>query len=102
MIQGTQYSLTNLTYLPNIDSAAVETLWLKNKLVFKNEDFEAIAADMERWYGVQIIFKDNELKDLRFTGTFEKKTNVLAAFESLREAAPFQIKKKGLTFYITK
>ncbi|MGY3215234.1 FecR family protein [Mucilaginibacter sp. HD30] len=102
VIEGTQYSLTNLTYLPNIDSAAVETLWLKNKLVFKNEDFETIAADMERWYGVQIIFKDNELKNLRFTGTFEKKTTVLSAFMSLREAEPFQFKKKDLTFYITK
>jgi len=102
VIQGTRYSLTNLTYIPNIDSAAIETLWLKNKLAFKNEDFEAIAADMERWYGVQIIFKDNVLKDLRFTGTFERKTTVLAAFESLRAAEPFHFKKENLIFYITK
>jgi len=100
--EGTQYSLTNLTYLPSIDSAAVETLWLKDKLVFKNEDFEAIAADMERWYGVQIVFEHEELKSLRFTGTFEKTTSVLTAFKSLRAAEPFQLKKKDLTFYISK
>ncbi len=102
VIEGTQYSLTNLTYLPNIDSAAVETLWLKNKLAFKNENFETIAADMERWYGIQIIFEDKGLKNLRFTGTFERKTAILAAFESLRTAEPFNFKKKDLTFYITK
>jgi transmembrane sensor len=102
VIEGTQYSLTNLTYIPSIDSAAVETLWLKNKLVFKNEDFEAIAADMERWYGIQIVFENSALKNLRFTGTFERKTTVLAAFESLRAASPFHFKKKDLTFYISK
>ena len=102
VIAGTQYSLTNLTYIPSIDSAAVETLWLKNKLVFKNEDFEAIAADMERWYGIQIIFEHSSLKNLRFTGTFERKTTVLAAFESLRAAEFFHFKKKDLTFYISK
>jgi len=102
VIEGTQYSLTNLTYIPTIDSAAVETLWLKNKLVFKNEDFETIAADMERWYGIQIIFEHNDLKNLRFTGTFERKTAALAAFKSLRVAEPFHFKEKGLTFYISK
>ena len=100
-IQGTQYSLTNLTYLPTIDTAAVETLWLKNKLAFKNESFETIAADMERWYGIEIVFEQSELKNLRFTGTFEQKTTALAAFESMRLAEAFHFKKKGLTFYIS-
>ncbi|MFD0751824.1 FecR family protein [Mucilaginibacter calamicampi] len=102
VIEGTQYSLTNLTYLPNIDSAAVETLWLKDKLVFKNEDFESIAADMERWYGIQIVFEHEQLKHLRFTATFEKNTTVSSALRSLRAAEPFQFKKKSLTFYISK
>ncbi len=100
-IEGTQYSLTNLTYLPNIDSAAVETLWLKDKLAFKNEDFESIARDMSRWYGIQVVFEHNALKNLRFTGTFERKTSVLKAFESLQAAEPFQFKKRDLTFYIS-
>jgi len=101
VIEGTQYSLTNLTYLPNIDTAAVETLWLKDKMVFRNEDFGSIAADMERLYGIEIVFEHDELKDLRFTGTFKKETSALQAFTSLLSAEPFQVKKKGLTFYIS-
>jgi ferric-dicitrate binding protein FerR (iron transport regulator) len=101
VIEGTQYSLTNLTYLPNIDSAAVETLWLKNKLVFRNEDFETIATEMERWYGVQIVFQHKELTKLRFTAKFEKET-AMQVLESLRLTAPFHFKKDGSTFYILK
>jgi ferric-dicitrate binding protein FerR (iron transport regulator) len=100
-VKGTQYSLTNLTYLPNIDSAAVETLWLKNKLVFKNEDFETIAADMGRWYGIHIVFENEELKKLRFTATFEKET-ATESLESLRLTEGFHFKKKGSLFYISK
>lgn len=99
--KGTQYSLTNLTYFPRIDSAAVETLWLKNKLVFRNEDFESIAADMARWYGVEMVFEHEGLKKLRFTATFEKET-ASQALESMRLTEDFHFRKKGLTFYIFK
>ena len=100
-VKGTQYSLTNLTYNPSIDSAAMETLWLKNKLVFENEDFESIAADMERWYGIQIVFQHEELKKLRFTAMFEQETPT-KALESFRFTEGFHFKKKGSVFYILK
>ena len=100
-VKGTQYTLTNLTYIPRIDSAAVETLWLKNKLVFRNENFESIADDMSRWYGVQIVFEHEELKKLRFTAMFERET-ATEALESLRFTGGFHFKKKGLIFYISK
>lgn len=99
--KGTQYSLTNLTYNPRIDSAAIETLWLKNKLVFRNENFESIAADMDRWYGIQIVFKHEELKKLRFTAAFEQETPT-EALESLRFTEGFHFKKKGSVYYILK
>src|SRR6187402_1943036 len=98
-MKGTQYALTNLTYIPNIDSAAIETLWLKNKLVFKNEDFESIADDMERWYGIQIVFKHEALKKLRFTATFERES-AMQALESLRITEDFHLKKNGSVYYI--
>lgn len=100
-VKYTQYSVTNITYNPQIDNAAIETLWLKNKLVFNNDDFESIAADMERWYGIQIVFKHDELKKLRFTATFELETPT-KALESLRVTEDFQLKKKGSVFYISK
>ncbi|GAB2971916.1 DUF4974 domain-containing protein [Mucilaginibacter puniceus] len=99
-IKGPQYSVTNLTYNPRIDSAAIETLWLKNKLVFNNEDFETIAADMERWYGIQIVFRHEELKKLRFTAPFETETPA-EAFKTLQFTEDFDFKQKGSVFYIS-
>jgi ferric-dicitrate binding protein FerR (iron transport regulator) len=100
-VKGPLYSLTNLTYNPSIDSAAIETLWLKNKLVFNNEDFESIAAEMERWYGIQIVFKHEELKKRTFTAPFERETPA-EAFKTLQFIDYFHYKQKGSVFYISK
>ncbi len=99
-VKHIKYSVTNITYNPKIDSAAIETLWLKNKMAFNNEDFETIAAEMERWYGIQIVFRHDVLKKLRFTATFELETPT-DVLESLRITEDFHFKRKGSIFYIS-
>jgi ferric-dicitrate binding protein FerR (iron transport regulator) len=52
------------------DSLPSEAQWLENKLVFDNEYFDEVAKKMERWYGVSIAFKNEELKEKRFSAKF--------------------------------
>nr|WP_068893206.1 FecR family protein [Pedobacter panaciterrae] len=71
------YTITPLTYYNSKDSitnSLVETSWLNDKLVFKNQKFATIAKDAERRYGVEIRFKNEQLKDYRFTAQFEKES----------------------------
>jgi len=49
-----------------------EIAWKENKLIFEDQLFSEIATSLERWYGIQIKFADDALKDYRFTGIFEK------------------------------
>ncbi|NJO68695.1 MAG: DUF4974 domain-containing protein [Bacteroidetes bacterium] len=41
----------------------VYTSWKENKLVFRNEPFESLILKLERWYGVNIIVKDDEINN---------------------------------------
>lgn len=66
-------AIRNLTY-QDTDSAIVETGWVYNKLVFKDESFRELALKMERWYGISIRFTDEAVQKLHFTGTFETET----------------------------
>jgi transmembrane sensor len=59
------------------------TSWKEGKIVFRNETLEEIAKKMERWYNVEIRFKDVELKGLQFSGTFLKYKPVEQVFKSL-------------------
>jgi ferric-dicitrate binding protein FerR (iron transport regulator) len=69
----------------------VETAWLRNRLEFRGDSFEELAAKMERWYNVRISFTDEGMKQnqqFRFTGSFEKET-VTQALDELKLTAGF-------------
>jgi ferric-dicitrate binding protein FerR (iron transport regulator) len=52
----------------------VFTAWKDNRLIFRNEIFESLAVKLERWYGVEINIKDDEIKKYHFNGTISNET----------------------------
>jgi ferric-dicitrate binding protein FerR (iron transport regulator) len=52
----------------------VFTAWKDNRLIFRNEIFESLAIKLERWYGVTIDIKDDEIKKYHFNGTIVNET----------------------------
>lgn len=73
------------------DTLPSEALWLENKLAFDAEDFENIAQKMERRYNVNIVFENEDVKKLRFTGKFQKES-INKALLSLQKTAAFRYK----------
>jgi transmembrane sensor len=80
-------AIRNLTYQTGGEEI-VETSWVENKLIFQDETFKDLAAQMERWYGVLIKFDDPSKEDLRFTGSFKNET-IQQALEALLLSAKF-------------
>ena len=64
------------------------TSWKENRLIFKNERFDKLAREMERWYDVNIIIEDSLLLSTFYTGTFEKET-IEQAMRALSTSLPF-------------
>lgn len=79
------------TYFPDKDSAMIETAWKEDRLIFRGERFEDLALQMERWYNVEIAFKDKDLADLRFTGIFRNE-KLETALQALQLTEPFKYK----------
>jgi transmembrane sensor len=92
--------LSYLTIYP-IDSSIVETAWIENKLVFRNESLEDIALKMERWYGVSIVISSESLKKELITGSFEKET-IYQALKALQFTNKFTYTTKNDKIIITK
>jgi ferric-dicitrate binding protein FerR (iron transport regulator) len=86
-------SLSKLTYAA-ADSLVIETAWVQNKLAFDNESFLEVAEKMERWYNVEIRFKDVKKQELRFTGSFENET-IQQALDALGITSPFHYTIQG-------
>jgi ferric-dicitrate binding protein FerR (iron transport regulator) len=82
-----QISIRPPSYEQNT-GAMIETSWVNNKFIFKDEDFGVLSKDLERWYGVSIRLTDPAQADWRFTGNFEKE-NIRQALDALKLTADF-------------
>lgn len=83
------------------DSAIVETSWVDNRLIFENESFQDIAIKMERWFGMNLQFKDLHLRNERLTGSFTNET-IDQALQALQITTPFHFTIKENTVILTK
>lgn len=54
-----------------LDSLPAEAIWMENKIVFDGLEFEEISKMLERKYNVSFRFKDERIRDMKFTGKFE-------------------------------
>ncbi len=77
--------------LSNNVNTIFDTSWKDGRLDFVDEQFSTLAIKMERWFGVYIDIKDPQLKDVRYTGTFEKET-IEQALHALSMSLPFKYK----------
>lgn len=58
----------------DIETVNVEfyTSWKNGVLMFKDEKLVDLSAKLERWYNVEIVFDDELVKELEFSGTILK------------------------------
>ncbi len=77
-----------------LDQKISETAWMDNRLSFYDMSFEELSYELERIYGVKIIFKDKKLKNYHLTGSF-KDENLDQVLQALQITTPFEYKSKG-------
>ncbi len=63
------------------------TSWKDGFLVFKNEKLEDIVKKFERWYNIQVVFEDEEIKQIEYTGTILKNKPIDQIFNILKYTA---------------
>jgi transmembrane sensor len=92
--------VSKLRYNKADTSSSVEVMWVKNKLAFDNETFEKMVTEMERWYNVKFVVKNELMKNLHFTGVFENKSlaEVLEAL-SISRQFHYEIKDGKVTVW---
>jgi transmembrane sensor len=73
------------------DESIDETAWVSNKLIFKKENFNELASQLERWFNVSIVFDNDKYKDIPLTGAFENE-DINQVMQYLRLTAPFHYK----------
>lgn len=71
-----------------------EVAWIQNDLAFDDEPFEEIAAQLSRWYNVNIQFASGDIKQYHFTATF-KKEKIEQVLNILKASKKFNYRFEG-------
>ncbi|TRZ45069.1 FecR family protein [Robertkochia solimangrovi] len=61
------------------------TSWKNGRFIFKNEKLESFFTKLSRWYDVDVVIKDDDLKNIRFTGDlprYKDMTSILRVIEA--------------------
>jgi transmembrane sensor len=93
-------SISHLNYAKK-DSTVIETAWVQHKLFFRDESFNDLARQMQRWYGIEIQFDNSQRDTLHFTGSFEDET-IQQALDALKLTAHFNYSVHGNMVSISK
>ena len=94
-----KFSIKNVRMAPGKQDI-VETAWTKNRLEIIDESFEQIKPILERWYGVTIHFKDNEVKSYQYTATFEDES-IEQVLDALSLSLKYKYKIDNKDIYIS-
>ena len=75
--------------------------WKDGVFIFKDKPLVEIMKILERWYGVHVIFQDENLKELEYTGSLERYNSIntfLQLLEKLEEIR-YEIKENTIVLF---
>ena len=76
--------------------------WRKGIFVFDGRPLAEIAKDLERWYGVRLLFMSQELRELPFTGYLERYDKIERFLELLKATGELDYQVVGRDIYLRK
>ena len=76
--------------------------WREGIYVFDRRPLAEIARDLERWYGVRVLFMSQELRELPFTGYLERYDKIERFLELLKATGELDYQVTGRDIYLRK
>lgn len=76
--------------------------WRNGFFIFENENIETAMRKVSRWYNVDIVFKQEEIKKEIFGGSVSRSENINTLLRVLSKAANVNMKVEGKSIMISK
>jgi transmembrane sensor len=70
--------------------------WKNGLFVFQSECLESISRKLSRWYNVDIVFNDNTLKNIRFTGRLKRYDDMTVLLNMISSTSRVTFTRDGL------
>lgn len=84
----------------NPEDLAPDVEWIKGRLVFHNQSLADLELTLERWFDVEIEFKDEMVKTRRFSGTLERESILeVISYFGVSQYVDYTIQGNVITFF---
>jgi transmembrane sensor len=74
--------------------------WKNGLFVFQSECLESITRKLSRWYNVDIVFNDNTLKNIRFTGRLKRYDDMTVLLNMISSTSRVTFTRDGLRLIV--
>ncbi len=92
----------NLRLEKSSDEVSVErvntdiyTAWVKGEFMFRNQPLLEIFAQLERWYDFKIVYENQDIKKMRFTGSAQKARPLNYLLDLITSVTDIQYRDEG-------
>lgn len=75
--------------------------WKNGEMVFVNEMLESIMKKVERWYDVEVVFRNEEVKNISFTGNIKRYADFKKIVGMLEKTGGLIFEIENRTIYVT-
>ncbi|MFA9371474.1 MAG: FecR family protein [Labilibaculum antarcticum] len=82
--------------------ASIYAAWKNGLFTFENEKLGVFMRKLERWYGCDIVYENEELRNISFTGEIKKYENFSSVLKILKLTEDIDFAVKGNVVYIKK
>lgn len=97
VIPTTIVQMSPVKYYNNDEKIIREVVWKDNQLCFDAATFDQVAIQLERWFNIRVVFKDESLKQKRFTAYIkgEKLPEVMSAMAKAAGYFTYQLDRNA-------
>ena len=79
------------------------TAWKDNRLIYQDTPMEDVAKSLERWFNVEIMLHDGELKSHTYSGTFDNRSiDQIMRYIEASSPIKYEIDKERIDIYAKK
>lgn len=99
--QASYHKKESTIHLETVDVSKFKA-WKDGVFVFDNQPLSDVARILGRWYNVQFVIQDEDLKNTRFSGQFQRYEDIRVVFDIIRKTGTnVKFIKEGRTIKIT-
>lgn len=86
------YSKSQKKLIVTKANTQIVSAWKDGKFAFQDQRLEQICHDLENWYDVKFVFKNQAIKNFKYSGVIKKATNVAYVLKMLTITTNIQYK----------